>query len=152
MIEQFNELERFQDYSNQLDLLRLNIQSSILPFDPVLAETFEKRTNELSALHRMPSKQSKTMSKQFPNISNTIAGNECLIREWNVAGFSYEGRSQILPSELLEWEHILPEVEQQYHRHAGSARSVGRDHEIVEHSRFFNQKGLLVKSNTLMHF
>ena len=43
-----------------------------------------------------------------------------LIREWNVAGFSYEGRSQILPSELLEWEHILPEVEQQYHRHAGA--------------------------------
>ena len=36
LVEQFNELERFQDYSNQLDLLRLNIQSSILPFDPVL--------------------------------------------------------------------------------------------------------------------
>ena len=47
LIEQFNEIERIQDYSNQIDLLLLSIQTSILPFDPVLADTFEKRTREL---------------------------------------------------------------------------------------------------------
>ncbi len=121
LIEQFNELERFQDYSNQLDLLRLNIQSSILPFDPVLAETFEKRTNELVG---SPSDAIKTIEDNVKTISEHLQTRlqemNALIREWNVAGFSYEGRSQILPSELLEWEHILPEVEQQYHRHAGA--------------------------------
>ena len=121
LIEQFNELERFQDYSNQLDLLLLNIQSSILPFDPVLAETFEKRTNELIGA---PSDDIKTIEDNVKTISEHLQTRlqemNALIREWNVAGFSYEGRSQILPSELLEWEHILPEVEQQYHRHAGA--------------------------------
>ena len=121
LIEQFNELERFQDYSNQLDLLRLNIQSSILPFDPVLAETFEKRTNELTgpqsdAINTIEDNV-KTISE---HLQTRLQEMNALIREWNVAGFSYEGRSQILPSELLEWEHILPEVEQQYHRHAGA--------------------------------
>ena len=121
LIEQFNELERFQDYSNQLDLLRLNIQSSILPFDPILAETFEKRTNELIG---PPSDAIKTIEDNVKTISEHLQTRlqemNALLREWNVAGFSYEGRSQILPSELLEWEHILPEVEQQYHRHAGA--------------------------------
>jgi len=121
LIEQFNELERFQDYSNQLDLLRLNIQSSILPFDPVLAETFEKRTDELIG---PPSDNIKTIEDNVKTISEHLQTRlqemNALIREWNVAGFSYEGRSQISPSELLEWEHILPEVEQQYHRHAGA--------------------------------
>jgi len=121
LIEQFNELERFQDYSNQLDLLHLNIQSSILPFDPVLAETFEKRANELIG---PPSDDIKTIEDNVKTISEHLQKRlqemNALIQEWNVAGFSYEGRSQILPSELLEWEHILPEVEQQYHRHAGA--------------------------------
>ena len=121
LIEQFNELERFQDYSNQLDLLRLNIQSSILPFDPILAETFEKRTNELIG---PPSDAIKTIEDNVKTISEHLQTRlqemNALLREWNIAGFSYEGRSQILPSELLEWEHILPEVEQQYHRHAGA--------------------------------
>jgi len=121
LVEQFNELERFQDYSNQLDLLRLNIQSSILPFDPVLAETFEKRTDELIG---PPSDSIKTIEDNVKTISEHLQTRlqemNTLIREWNVAGLSYEGRSQILPSELLEWEHLLPEVEQQYHRHAGA--------------------------------
>ena len=121
LIEQFNELERFQDYSNQLDLLRLNIQSSILPFDPVLAETFEKRTNELIG---PPSEAINTIEDNVKTISEHLQTRlqemNALIREWNVAGFSYEDRLQILPSELLEWEHLLPEVEQQYHRHAGA--------------------------------
>jgi len=121
LIEQFNELERFQVYSNQLDLVRLNIQSSILPFDPVLAETFEKRTNELIG---PPSDAINTIEDNVKTISEHLQTRlqemNALIREWNVAGFSYEGRSEILPSELLEWEHILPEVEQQYHRHAGA--------------------------------
>ena len=121
LIEQFNEIERFQDYSNQLDLLLLNIQSSILPFDPVLAETFEKRTNELIGT---PSDAIKIIENNVKTISEHLQTRlqemNALIREWNVAGFSYEGRSQILPSELLEWEHILPDVEQQYHRHAGA--------------------------------
>jgi hypothetical protein len=43
-----------------------------------------------------------------------------LLRQWHSDGFSYENRLHISPEELLEWEHILPELEQQYHRHAGA--------------------------------
>ena len=43
-----------------------------------------------------------------------------LIRLWHSEGYVYEGRSRILPEELLEWEHLLPEIEQQYHRHSGA--------------------------------
>ena len=121
LIEKFNEVERYQDYSNQIDLLSLSIQTSILPFDPVLAETFEKRTRELIG---PPSDEIKTIQNNVTTISEHLQTRlqemNALIREWNSEGFSYEGRSQILASELLEWEHILPEVEQQYHRHAGA--------------------------------
>ena len=121
LIEKFNEIERYQDYSNQIDLLSLSIQTSILPFDPVLAETFEKRTRELIG---PPSDEIKTIQNNVTTISEHLQTRlqemNALIREWNSEGFSYEGRSQILASELLEWEHILPEVEQQYHRHAGA--------------------------------
>ena len=85
LVEQFNELERFQDYSNQLDLLRLNIQSSILPFDPVLAETFEKRTDELIG---PPSDDIKTIEDNVKTISEHLQTRlqemNALIREWNV--------------------------------------------------------------------
>ena len=121
LIEKFNETERYQDYSNQIDLLLLSIQTSILPFDPVLAETFEERARELVG---SPSDEIKTIQNNITTISEHLQTRlqemNALIREWNSEGFSYEGRSQILASELLEWEHILPEVEQQYHRHAGA--------------------------------
>ena len=121
LIEQFNEIERIQDYSNQIDLLLLSIQTSILPFDPVLADTFEKRTRELIG---PPSDEIKTIQNNVKTISEHLQTRlqemNDLIREWNSKGFSYEGRSQILAPELLEWEHLLPEVEQQYHRHAGA--------------------------------
>ena len=121
LIEQFNEIERIQDYSNQIDLLLLSIQTSILPFDPVLADTFEKRTRELVG---PPSDEIKTIQNNVKTISEHLQTRlqemNNLIREWNSKGFSYEGRSQILAPELLEWEHLLPEVEQQYHRHAGA--------------------------------
>jgi len=121
LIEKFNEIERYQDYSNQIDLLLLSIQTSILPFDPVLAETFEERARELVG---PPSDEIKTIQNNVTTISEHLQTRlqemNALIREWNSEGFSYEGRSQILASELLEWEHILPEVEQQYHRHAGA--------------------------------
>ena len=121
LIEQFNEVERMQEYSNQINLLQLEIQTSILPFDPVLSETFSQRVNELIA---SPSDDIKTLQNNVKTIAEHLQARlgemNTLLRQWHSDGFSYENRLHISPEELLEWEHILPELEQQYHRHAGA--------------------------------
>ena len=121
IIEQFDEVERLQRYSNQVDLLQLQIQSNIAPFDPVLADTFNGRVEKLI---QTPSEELQTLEKNVITISEHLQTRldemNDLIRLWNSEGYSYEGRSRILPEELLEWEHLLPEIERQYHRHAGA--------------------------------
>jgi len=121
IINQFNEIERMQNYSNQIDLLELEIQSSILPYDPILADTF---TNRVKELIETPSNDFSKLEKNVKTISEHLQTrlNEMntLIRKWHSEGYSYEERSRILPEELLEWEHLLPEIEQQYHRHAAA--------------------------------
>jgi len=121
IIEQFDEIERLQTYSNQVDLLTLKIQSNILPFDPVLADTFTGRLKELMT---NPSEELSKLEKNVMTISEhlQVRLNEmnALLHQWHSEGYSYEDRSMIQPEELLEWEHLLPEIEQQYHRHAGA--------------------------------
>lgn len=119
IIERFDEVERLQRYSNQIDLLQLQIQSSIVPFDPVLADTFMGRVEKLI---QTPSEDLQTLEKNITTISEHLQARldemNALIRLWHSEGYTYEGRSRILPEELLEWEHLLPEIEQQYHRHS----------------------------------
>ena len=121
IIERFDEVERLQRYSNQLDLLQLQIQSNIVPFDPVLADTFMGRVEKLI---QTPSEDLQTLEKNVTTISEHLQARldemNALIRLWHSEGYTYEGRSRILPEELLEWEHLLPEIEQQYHRHSGA--------------------------------
>ena len=121
LIDQFNQIERMQEYSNQINLLQLEIQSSILPFDPVLSDTFSQRVNELIS---SPSDDIKTLQNNVKTIAEHLQARlgemNDLLRQWHSDGFSYENRSHISPEELLEWEHILPELEQQYHRHSGA--------------------------------
>ena len=121
IIEQFDEVEELQRYSNRIDLLKLQIQSDILPFDPVLADTFSGRVNDLIT---SPSEEVEVLEKNITTISahlqtRLVEMNE-ILRHWQSEGYSYQGRIRILPEELLEWEHLLPEIEQQYHRHAGA--------------------------------
>ena len=121
IIERFDEVERLQRYSNQIDLLQLQIQSNIVPFDPVLADTFMGRVEKLI---QTPSEDLQTLEKNVTTISEHLQARldemNALIRLWHSGGYTYEGRSRILPEELLEWEHLLPEIEQQYHRHSGA--------------------------------
>ena len=121
IIEQFDEIEEHQRYSNRMDLLRLQIQSDILPFDPVLAETFVGRANDLVA---SPSDEIGTLEKNVVTISahlqSRLSEMNTMLRQWQSEGYTYEERLRILPEDLLEWEHLLPELEQQYHRHSGA--------------------------------
>ncbi len=121
IIEQFDEIEKLQSYSNRMELLRLQIQSDILPFDPVLAETFVGRANDLVA---SPSDEIESLEKNIATISadlqNRLSEMHTLLRQWQSEGYTYEERLRILPEDLLEWEHLLPEIEQQYHRHSGA--------------------------------
>ena len=121
IIEQFDEIEKLQSYSNRMELLRLQIQSDILPFDPVLAETFVGRANDLVA---SPSDEIETLEKNIATISahlqNRLSEMNTMLRQWQSEGYTYEERLRILPEDLLEWEHLLPEIEQQYHRHSGA--------------------------------
>ncbi len=121
IIDQFNQIEQLQYHSSQVDLLRLEIQTAIFSFDPTLAETFEKRLNDAV---KNPSVDIKTIAENIATISEhlQIRLNEMnsLIHRWGSEGYTYHGRTQITPDELLEWEQILPEVEQQYHRHVAA--------------------------------
>ena len=121
IIDQFNQMEQLQYHSSQVDLLRLEIQTTIFSFDPTLAETFEKRLNDAV---KNPSVDIKTIADNITTISEhlQIRLNEmnALIHRWGSEGYTYHGRTQITPDELLEWEQILPEVEQQYHRHVAA--------------------------------
>ena len=121
IIDQFDEIERMQTYSNRIDLLKLEIQSSILPYDPVLADTFTTRADDLI---KSPSDDVTTIENNVHTISEHLQTrlNEmnALIQKWYSEGYSYEERTRILPEELLEWEHLLPEIEQRYHRHVGA--------------------------------
>ena len=121
IIEQFDEVERLQRYSNQIDLLQLQIQSNIVPFDPVLADTFMGRVEKLI---QTPSDDLQTLEKNVTTIAEHLQTRldemNALIRLWHSEGYIYQSRSRILPEELLEWEHLLPEIEQQYHRHKGA--------------------------------
>ena len=121
IIEQFDEIEELQRYSNRMDLLRLQIQSDILPFDPVLAETFVGRANDLVA---SLSDEIETLEKNVATISTHLQSRlsemNAMLRQWQSEGYTYEERLRILPEDLLEWEHLLPEIEQKYHRHSGA--------------------------------
>ena len=121
IMDQFDEIEEFQRYSNRMDLLQLRIQSDILPFDPVLAETFVGRANDLIAT---PSDEIETLEKNVATISTHLQSRlsemNTMLRQWQSEGYTYEERLRILPEDLLEWEHLLPEIEQQYHRHSGA--------------------------------
>ena len=121
IIEQFDEIEKHQTYSNRMDLLRLQIQSDIFPFDPILAETFVGRAHDLVA---SPSDESETLEKNVATISThlqtRLSEMNIMLRQWQSEGYTYEERLRILPEDLLEWEHLLPEIEQQYHRHSGA--------------------------------
>ena len=121
IIEQFDEIEKLQTYSNRMDLLRLQIQSDIFPFDPILAETFVGRANDLVA---SPSDEIETLENNVATISThlqtRLSEMNAMLRQWQSEGYTYEERLRILPEDLLEWEHLLPEIEQQYHRHSGA--------------------------------
>ena len=121
IIEQFDEIEELQRYSNRMDLLRLQIQSDILPFDQVLAETFFGRADDLIA---SPSEDIETLEKNVATISThlqtRLSEMNTMLRQWQSEGYTYEERLRILPEDLLEWEHLLPEIEQQYHRHSAA--------------------------------
>ena len=121
IMDQFDEIEEFQRYSNRMDLLLLRIQSDIFPFDPVLAETFISRANDLIAT---PSDEIETLEKNVATISThlqtRLSEMNAMLRQWQSEGYTYEERVRILPEELLEWEHLLPEIEQQYHRHSAA--------------------------------
>tara|TARA_Y100001954_G_scaffold62074_1_gene67598 strand:- start:11582 stop:13873 length:2292 start_codon:yes stop_codon:yes gene_type:complete len=121
IIEQFDEIDELQRYSNRMDLLQLQIQSDILPFDPILAETFVGRANDLVA---SPSDEIETLEKNVATISTHLQSRlsemNTMLRQWQSEGYTYEERLRILPEDLLEWEHLLPEIEQQYHRHSGA--------------------------------
>tara|TARA_B100000683_G_scaffold156759_1_gene151392 strand:+ start:6868 stop:9531 length:2664 start_codon:yes stop_codon:yes gene_type:complete len=121
IIEQFDEIDELQRYSNRMDLLQLQIQSDILPFDPILAETFVGRANDLVA---SPSDEIEILEKNVATISTHLQSRlsemNTMLRQWQSEGYTYEERLRILPEDLLEWEHLLPEIEQQYHRHSGA--------------------------------
>lgn len=121
LIDQFNEIEKIQEYSNQINLLELEIQGSILPFDPVLSDTFTQRLNEFVS---SPSDEIKTLQKNVRTIAEHLRSRleemNTVLRQWQSEGFTYQNRLQIHPEDLLEWEQTLPEIEQQYHRHSGA--------------------------------
>jgi hypothetical protein len=118
-IEQLSKVEHYQTISDRKEYILLEIKNSIQPFDPILSEKLEKRAHDLEI------EDSESMEKIEKNIQTIthhlkerLAEMNGILANWNNLGFTYHSTTRIEPSELLEWEHMLPEIEQSFNIHS----------------------------------
>ena len=118
-IEQLSQIEHYQAISDRREYILLEIKNSIQSFDPILSETLEKRAHDLKvddekSLHKLE-QNIQTISH---HLKERLTEMNVIIANWNNLGFTYNSTIQIQPSELLEWEHMLPEIEQSFNIHS----------------------------------
>ena len=118
-IEQLSQIEHYQSISDRREYILLEIKNSIQSFDPILSETLEKRAHDLKvddekSLHKLE-QNIQTISH---HLKERLAEMNVILANWNNLGFTYNSTIQIQPSELLEWEHMLPEIEQSFNIHS----------------------------------
>lgn len=118
-IEQLSQIEHYQAISDRREYILLEIKNSIQQFDPILSETLEKRANELEVDDAASlEKLEKNIQTISHHLKERLEEMNALLANWNNLGFTYHSTTKIAPSELLEWEHMLPEIEQSFNIHS----------------------------------
>jgi len=120
-IEQLSKIDHYQTISDRRQYVLLEIKNSIQPFDTVLSETLEKRTQEIDIEDK---EALEILEKNIQTISHHLKERlvemNAILSKWKNQGFTYHSTVQITSSELLEWEHMLPEVEQSFTVHSSA--------------------------------
>ena len=118
-IEQLSQIEHYQAISDRREYILLEIKNSIQSFDPILSETLEKRAHDLEVDDEESlQKLEKNIQTISHHLKERLAEMNVILANWNNLGFTYNSTIQIQPSELLEWEHMLPEIEQSFNIHS----------------------------------
>ena len=118
-IEQLSQIEHYQAISDRREYILLEIKNSIQQFDPILSETLEKRANELEVDDAASlEKLEKNIQTISHHLKERLEEMNTLLANWNNLGFTYHSTTKIAPSDLLEWEHMLPEIEQSFNIHS----------------------------------
>ena len=118
-IEQLSKIDYYQSISDRREYVLLEIKNSIQPFDTILSETLEKRIQELDIEDRDSlEKLEKNIQTISHHLKERLVEMNTILSKWNDQGFTYHSTTQISSSELLEWEHMLPEIEQSYNIHS----------------------------------
>lgn len=120
-IEQLVKIDHYQAISDRREYVLLEIKNSIQPFDTILSETLEKRTQEIEIEDTESlEKLEKNIQTISHHLKERLVEMNTILSKWNDQGFTYHSTTQISSSELLEWEHMLPEIEQSFNIHSSA--------------------------------
>ena len=118
-IEQLSQIEHYQAISDRREYILLEIKNSIQSFDPILSETLEKRAQDIEVDDETSlQKLEKNIQTISHHLKERLAEMNVILANWNNLGFTYNSTTQIQSSDLLEWEHMLPEIEQSFNIHS----------------------------------
>ena len=120
-IEQLSKIDHYQAISDRKEYVLLDIKNSIQPFDTTLSETLEKRTQEIDIEDRESlEKLENNIQTISHHLKERLVEMNIILSNWSNQGFTYLSTTQISSSELLEWEHMLPEIEQSFNIHSSA--------------------------------
>lgn len=120
-IDQLSKIDHYQAISDRREYLLLEIKNSIQPFDTVLSETLEKRLEAIDIEDREAlEKLENNIQTISHHLKERLVEMNSILSKWNAQGFTYRSTTQITSSELLEWEHMLPEIEQSFNIHSSA--------------------------------
>ena len=152
-IEQLSKIDHYQTLSDRREYILLEIKNSIQPFDTILSETLEKRTYEIDIEDRESlEKVEKNIQTISHHLKERLVEMNTILSNWNSQGLTYRSTVQITPSELLEWEHMLPEIEQSFNIHSSAMerwKTISKSWELDD-SEIQNIAGKLEHTETFL--
>ena len=153
LIDQLSKIEHYQAISDHREYILLAIKNSIEPFDMILSETLGKKALDLDIENREAmEKMEKNIQTIGHHLKERLFEMNTLLARWNNLGFTYQSTTRINASELLEWEHMLPEVEQSFTLHSTAMarwETISKSWDLVD-SEINNIAGKLEHTETFL--
>ncbi|MDB0004658.1 hypothetical protein N9E21_02175 [Candidatus Poseidoniaceae archaeon] len=119
IIDGLDRVARLHDLHDLHEDLRLLIAEQIAPFDPELAAHHEQRRRTL--IEKGPSADIGGLRLQISSIADNLHHRMAMLNDllnaWRSKGIKFPHDDGIRPSELLEWEANLPEIEATLKQH-----------------------------------
>ena len=119
IIDGLDRVARLHDLHDLHEDLRLLIAEQIAPFDPELAVHHEQRRRTL--VEKGPSADIGGLRLQISSIADNLHHRMAMLNDllnaWRSKGIKFPHDDGIRPSELLQWEANLPEIEATLKQH-----------------------------------